>query len=86
MTTSQAARNWNISRQRVLVLLRAGRIPGAVLLREPTNKTGRGRGLWSIPDTVKPVANMQHGPKKGSKYKQRVVKPVMRQLALGVWM
>ena len=45
MTTSQAAKKWNISQRRVQILCSEGRIPGVFKLGE----------AWAIPaDTQKP--------------------------------
>lgn len=44
MTTFEAARKWGINRSRVSVLLREGRIPGALQLQTPQGSR------WHIPD------------------------------------
>jgi hypothetical protein len=57
MTVDQAATEWGINRQRVRVLLKAGRVPGAYRDMEDAN------GAWRIPaDAEKPDA-LRSGPK-----------------------
>jgi len=51
VTIREAADKWGISRQRVHALVKAGRIPGAILLNHG------GIPLWAIPsDAAKPDA------------------------------
>jgi hypothetical protein len=52
MTQNEAAIKWGCSRQRVSQLLRAKRVPGAIMARS-----------WYIPDTAKMPPLGKRGPK-----------------------
>lgn len=58
-STNAAAARWKVSRQRVAVWLKEGRIVGALKSTDPLGKT-----VWLIPvDATRPDALLPHGKK-----------------------